>query len=82
MIENATIKSESVEDWELWLLIIQGLEATDLKWEAANLNQQKICSSPPFLTSSLLYTLQKLDWKSLGWNIAEDSDMNRLKEIQ
>lgn len=39
MIENITIKSESVEDWELLLLIIQGLEAMDLKWEADNLSQ-------------------------------------------
>lgn len=41
MIENVTIKSGSVEDWELLLLITQGLEATDLKWEPAHLNQQK-----------------------------------------
>lgn len=41
MIENATIQSIGTEDWELLLLIIQGLKATDLKYQTANLNQQK-----------------------------------------
>lgn len=44
MFENSTIESLSAEAWELLLLIIEGLKATDLQYEADNWNQQKINS--------------------------------------
>lgn len=79
MIETATVQSIGAEDWELLMLVIQGLEATDLKHEAGSQFKPTKFSSFPFFDIHYTHYTQVRLWNSPSMDIVEDSDTNGVK---